>query len=499
MFRRFFVSEHAKKIARNTALVFVLVIGVAAARAGSVRIASNLPPIASPASYSVEQDKPLNITAPGVLANDTDPDGRTMGVFIVLTTHAGTLTMQGNGGFDYYPNLGFIGTDNFQYKVNDGLLDSNVVTVTIDVTRKSNPPFTQNDTYSTPVNTTLHLDAPGVLQNDAFNIKLKANLEVAPKYGTVSLATDGSFDYIPESQWNGIAVFWYRASNGYEDSASTSVSIQVGIQNGGPSAVNDTAITPKNTPIIIDVLANDTDPEGVKKIYSAQAHSANAGYLSIIDGKINYEPMTNFIGDDTFTYVMTDGSYRETATVTVHVIDLGVPPTNVAPVIPTPTTTAPSAGTSPVPTPSILVPGTLIKSPKATAVYWLSGDGKRWVFPSEGTYRSWYSDFSGVITITPAELASHPLGGNIVYRPGVRMLKVPSDPTVYAVDRGGVLRPIASEDVIFRIYGSTWANQIDDLSEAFFFNYTVGTPITGANQFNPVNTVNATKTILENK
>jgi hypothetical protein len=512
MFRRFFISERAKKIALNTALVFVFVIGITAARAGSVRIAANLPPIASPDSYSVEQDKSLNIAAPGVLANDSDPDGRTMGVFVVTTTHAGTLTMQGNGSFEYYPNAGFIGNDSFQYMANDGVMDSNVVTVDISVTRKSNPPFTQNDTYSTPVNVTLHIDAPGVLQNDAINAKLKANLEVAPKYGAVSLATDGSFDYVPETQWNGVVVFKYRASNGYEDSASTTVSVQVGIPNGEPTAANDQTATQKNKPVVVDVLANDADPEGIKKIFSAPAHSAREGYLSISEGKINYEPMTNFVGDDTFDYVMTDGSYRETATVTVHVNDPGTPvdvvpvAPSLAPATPTSSSATPTPSVENVSTPtalnpatSMLVPGSLVKSSVAKAVYWIDADGKRWVFPSEGAYHSWYPDFSGIITLTPVELASHPLGGNVVYRPGIRMLKLPSDPTVYAVDHAGVLRPIASEEVIFRVYGSTWSTYIDDLSEAFFFNYSIGAPITGANQFNPDNTANATKTILENK
>ena len=51
--------------------------------------------------------------------------------------------------------------------------------------------------------------------------------------------------------------------------------------------------------------------------------------------------------------------------------------------------------------------GTTIDS----AVYYYGGDGKRYVFPNSQTYFTWYADFSTVMTITDAELASMPIGG----------------------------------------------------------------------------------------
>lgn len=139
-----------------------------------------------------------------------------------------------------------------------------------------------------------------------------------------------------------------------------------------------------------------------------------------------------------------------------------------------------------------------MKSPLAAAVYWLGADGKRHVFPNEATYRTWYRDFSGVITITPAELSALPLGANVTYRPGVRMLKVPSAPTVYVVERNGLLRPLGNENVAFAIYGSSWARLVEDLPEAFFFSYSVGDLITSANQYNPAQAEGTARTILEN-
>ena len=124
--------------------------------------------------------------------------------------------------------------------------------------------------------------------------------------------------------------------------------------------------------------------------------------------------------------------------------------------------------------------GDLIKSDAAAAVYYFAGDGKRYVFPTDKTYFTWYSDFSGVKTVSAGELSSIPLGGNVTYRPGVKMLKIVSDPTVYAISKNGILRAIGSEAVASALYGATWNKQIDDLPDAFFVNYRVGEPIASA-------------------
>jgi len=122
--------------------------------------------------------------------------------------------------------------------------------------------------------------------------------------------------------------------------------------------------------------------------------------------------------------------------------------------------------------------GDLVKSDAASAVYYFAGDGKRYVFPTERTYFTWYADFSTVKTISAGELSSLPLGGNVTYKPGVKMLKIQSDPTVYAISKTGILRAIGSEAVATALYGATWNKQIDDLPDAFFVNYKVGAPIT---------------------
>ena len=125
--------------------------------------------------------------------------------------------------------------------------------------------------------------------------------------------------------------------------------------------------------------------------------------------------------------------------------------------------------------------GDLIKMAGNTSVYYLGADGKRYVFPHFSVYFSWYSDFSGVVTIPAAELQSYPLGGNVVERAGTKLVKITTDPKVYAVEPNGVLRGIQTEAQAAALYGTNWNKRIIDVSDAFFTNYTVGTALpTGA-------------------
>lgn len=123
--------------------------------------------------------------------------------------------------------------------------------------------------------------------------------------------------------------------------------------------------------------------------------------------------------------------------------------------------------------------GDLIKA-SGPAVYYYAADGKRYVFPNEKTYFTWYSGFSSVKTITDAELAAIMIGGNVTYRPGVKMVKITTDPKVYAVAKGGKLRHVPTEACAVTLYGANWKTMIEDVPDGFFVNYTVGTAINGS-------------------
>jgi hypothetical protein len=84
--------------------------------------------------------------------------------------------------------------------------------------------------------------------------------------------------------------------------------------------------------------------------------------------------------------------------------------------------------------------GDLIRGESFSAVYYVGLDGFRYVFPNDKAYFTWYSDFDDVKVITDAELSDIQIGGNVTYKPGVRMVKINTDPKTYAVDAGGTLR-----------------------------------------------------------
>ncbi|MFA6995096.1 MAG: hypothetical protein WC249_01655 [Patescibacteria group bacterium] len=118
--------------------------------------------------------------------------------------------------------------------------------------------------------------------------------------------------------------------------------------------------------------------------------------------------------------------------------------------------------------------GDLIKMSGLSSVYYLGADGKRYVFPNSATYFSWYPDFSGVVTIPASELQSYPLGGNVTMRAGTKLVKITTDPSVYAVTPNGVLSKIGSEAQASALYGTDWAKRVVDVPDAFFTNYTIG-------------------------
>ncbi len=105
----------------------------------------------------------------------------------------------------------------------------------------------------------------------------------------------------------------------------------------------------------------------------------------------------------------------------------------------------------------------------------------------------------GIHLVTDSNMASYSLGGNVRYRPGSKMIKFPSVDTVYAVQRYGILRPIASEEVAVALYGSNWNQQIDDVSEAFFGNYTVYPYVSSEHDYSVERSRNSVTSINDNK
>ncbi|HZN35961.1 MAG TPA: Ig-like domain-containing protein [Pirellulaceae bacterium] len=195
----------------------------------TVSLTVNRPPTAANDDYAVDEDEALTVAvADGVLDNDSDPDGNPLTAIVVSQPQHGTLTLAANGSFVYTPDDDFEGTDGFSYKANDGHADSTVAAVTITVNPVNDAPVAAANSFTTPQNTQLTIDAPGVLagDTDVDEDTLTATVITDPDHGTLDLESDGSFTYTPDEGYFGPDSFVYRASDGTLHSQAT-VSITV--------------------------------------------------------------------------------------------------------------------------------------------------------------------------------------------------------------------------------------------------------------------------------
>ena len=191
--------------------------------------AANTAPAVNADSYTTANATTLNVSAPGLLRNDTDADGNSLSASAVSQPANGTLSLSPAGSFAYTPEAGFEGVDSFTYRAYDGSAYSSAVKVTITVAAPVvHAPVARADSYETNSGTTLTVAASGVLANDtdAQGHTLIASAQSQPAHGTLSFLGDGSFVYVPAEGYSGPDSFTYLASDGTAvSSASVSISV----------------------------------------------------------------------------------------------------------------------------------------------------------------------------------------------------------------------------------------------------------------------------------
>lgn len=185
-------------------------------------------PVVSNDSYVVQQGGFLDISNPGVLANDTTTTGKSLTASLVTDVKNGTLFLSPSGGFIYVPNTNFHGVDGFRYAASDGVQNSTGI-VTITVLPTNNTPVARDDHYLVNENSTLTVGAPGILGNDTNpdSHTLTAMLVSNVINGRLTLLQNGSFTYIPNPNFHGVDSFTYKASNGVSSSNTATVVIVV--------------------------------------------------------------------------------------------------------------------------------------------------------------------------------------------------------------------------------------------------------------------------------
>ena len=274
-------------------------------------------PVALPDTAVVNEDGSVIID---VTANDTDFDGTIDPTTVVIATapQNGSAVVNADGTVTYTPNADYYGPDNFSYTVkdNDGGV-SNPAVVNISVNPVNDMTVVNPDSAVTDEDTPIAID---VLANDTDIDGADATLVSATDgaNGTTSVNTEtGVVTYTPNPDFNGVDTFTYTNSEGN----SEVVTVTVNPVNDMTVVNPDSAVTDEDTPIAIDVLANDTDIDGADATLVSATDGAN-GTTSVNTetGVVTYTPNPDFNGVDTFTYTNSEGN-SEVVTVTVNPVN----------------------------------------------------------------------------------------------------------------------------------------------------------------------------------
>ena len=271
--------------------------------------------------YTTAEDRQLEVPAPGVLANDANPDGGPITAMLQGTVTHGTLSLAADGSFSYTPEENWNGQDTFTYTC--GAAAS--ATVTITVTPVNDAPTASPDSYRVDENAALTVPAPGLLTNDADidGDSLAAEVVAGPAHGSLDLEADGSFVYTPAPGYGGPDSFSYHASDGTAPSTPAMVTLTVNAVNHAPTARDDSYQTTAGSALDVPapgVLANDDDEDGDALTAALVATTTHGNLALSADGSYRYTPAAGFSGSDTFTYRARDGiADSEPATVSISV------------------------------------------------------------------------------------------------------------------------------------------------------------------------------------
>ncbi len=321
--------------------------------------AENRPPIAAGDAYATQEDSPLNIAAPGVLGNDSDPDGSPITAQLVSGPTRGTLVLNANGSFSYTPNANVNGSDSFTYNAFDGQVASlTPATVTVAITAVNDVPvFTAGNSQTvfedvgaqivSPWASGIDDGDPEVTQNLSFEITANSNAALFSVAPTVS--STGALSYTPAANANGSATITLRlnddggtANGGINQSATQAFTITVNPVNDAPTL---TAVSPPtvNEDALAQTVANwaafnpgPPDESGQTVVGYQISAISNPALFAVPpavanNGTLTYTPAANANGSSTVVARVQDSggtanggidlSVAQTFTITVSAIN----------------------------------------------------------------------------------------------------------------------------------------------------------------------------------
>nr|WP_274016361.1 tandem-95 repeat protein [Vibrio parahaemolyticus] len=272
-------------------------------------------PVAKGDIATTQEDTAVTID---VLPNDTDVDGDTLSIQSAsVPSDQGTVEIV-DGKLVFTPAENFNGHAEITYTVTDGAL-TDQATVKVTVNAVNDTPVVESNIadqalaedftpYTIDLNTAFS-DVDNVDGELTFSVSGNSNIQVAIVNGIATIT--------PTADWNGSETLTFTATDPNGESVSQTVDFTVApvvdIEADSTNVVEDTST-------IINVLGNDTF-EGKDKVVSLDAENGPKNGTVIVnnDGTVTYTPDDNYVGKDTFTYVVTSGGVSESTTVTVNV------------------------------------------------------------------------------------------------------------------------------------------------------------------------------------
>ena len=327
---------------------------------------TNTSPSAVDDTASTDEDTVLNVVSPGVLGNDTDPDGDSLTVteYDATSVQGAEVTVNTDGSYRYDPTdvtafqalaVGETASDSFTYTIGDGNGGSDTATVTITVSGVNDTPKAMSDSGATDEDTVLNGAVPGVLGNDTDldgdTLTVMGHDATSAQGAEVTVNANGSYRYDPTdvATFQALAVgasatdsFTYTIGDGNGGSDTATVTITVSGVNDTPKAMSDSGATDEDTVLndaVPGVLGNDTDPDGdTLTVTGYDATSVQGATVTVnADGSYSYDPtgvaafQTLAVAEnasDSFSYTIDDGNGgSDDATVSITVTGVNDGPT----------------------------------------------------------------------------------------------------------------------------------------------------------------------------
>lgn len=255
-----------------------------------------------------------------VLANDThDGSGALTLDSVTQPAHGSAQIVEGKAR--YTPAANYSGSDEFGYSVCDPRHRCATAQVRITITPGADAPHAEPDSAMMQEDTPATID---VLANDADadgDLVVNSLTVVWPPLRGVATATGGAIVFAPNANAHGTDSFTYEVCDSSNLCARATVTVTINPVNDRPVAVNDVGGTASGHPVVLDILANDSDVDGdplAAEIVGQPAHGIAAVNG---DGHLVYSPSPEFCDVDTLTYRAFDGTDRsDEASVSVSVV-----------------------------------------------------------------------------------------------------------------------------------------------------------------------------------